>query len=388
MNQLSLGGFMGRRLLISSSMVLLLSGCSATKFSASKNEVLAKNSVFGNESDSTGQIRQPGGGSDSNGTVRQPSLEDLSKQLRQTDTPDETKVSLVCSDSQSKSAPNFKRAVAENLPVQLKIGQTLCTDNKSIIQSLIQKEKILRADLSGICPAALPAAGSALNLTIVINGKLTEGRNGSLDVLYARNRDTSEASEAADSHCDRRASPLVIHRASDVNNPLPIALSSPEEGVDFDLLGARNNHQKVRISWFTNHDYFFLALPNKRGHVTGIDQLFGDNTSGPDGLFADNGYAALAKYDANADGLIDDKDPIFRKLRLWQDLNRDGIGQPIELIPLRRAGIAFIDLDFSTDYAERDQYGNETKMKSVVGYRDGSLDLIFDLWFSYRLGAD
>jgi hypothetical protein len=219
--------------------------------------------------------------------------------------------------------------------------------------------------------------------------------NGRLTVLYARNQDASVPAEAADADCDRNSSPLVIHMASNPLDPQPIALSSQEDGVDFDLLGGRNAHEAVRISWFTNMDYRFLTLPGENGEVAGVDQLFGDNTRGPDGEFADNGYAALAKFDgttsdgmfqvAAPDGRIDANDPIFRKLRLWLDMNLDGRGDAHEMTSLRRANIAYIDLDYSSDYAETDRYGNETKMKSVVGYADGSLDLIFDLWFRYNL---
>jgi hypothetical protein len=128
-----------------------------------------------------------------------------------------------------------------------------------------------------------------------------------------------------------------------------------------------------------------LALPNKNQMVQGIDELFGNFTTGPDGKFAANGYAALAKYDANHDGKIDKKDPVFNQLRLWQDTNRDGIGQAGELESLVKFDVDYIDLDYSTKFAETDQWGNQTLMKSVVRYNSGAMDLIFDLWFAYRL---
>jgi hypothetical protein len=141
-----------------------------------------------------------------------------------------------------------------------------------------------------------------------------------------------------------------------------------------------------------------LALPDENGQVTSIDQLFGNSTVGPDGRFADNGYQALAKYDgttadgyfqvAEADGFIDSRDPVYRRLRVWVDENLDGVAQASELIPLHRERIAAIDLDYSSDYAETDVYGNQTMMKSVVRHFDGSLDLIFDLWFAYQFGGN
>jgi hypothetical protein len=55
---------------------------------------------------------------------------------------------------------------------------------------------------------------------------------------------------------------------------------------------------------------------NGDGAIT-IDELFGDATPLADGTPAKNGFAALAQYDANHDGVIDAGDPIFAQLALW-----------------------------------------------------------------------
>jgi hypothetical protein len=130
----------------------------------------------------------------------------------------------------------------------------------------------------------------------------------------------------------------------------------------------------------------FLALP-RRGQVKGVDELFGNNTFGPDYTFAENGFAALAKYDLNHDGKIDAKDPIFRDLRLWSDKNKDGIVQPEELKSLQELGLEEIDLQYDSSYYERDQYGNESRFRSDVKSVNGQLHMIFDLWFSLRAGS-
>lgn len=402
---------MGRRYVVIS--LFLLSACSASKFTASKNDTLEKSSVFGASSaessdDSSGVIRQPssggsgstsgsgstgstGSGSSSTWSAVVSLLGQLGSVPAQPLDPsigsNEVYVSLMCSDSQSSSHTNFKKAVASNLPITLKLGDSVCTTNAATIKGLIVKDRITRDDLKAICPNALPPEGTNLGLKLVVSEYTNAQYAQNISILYARNENMSDRSQAADSNCDSKASPLVIHTASDISRPMPIALSSQAEGVNFDLLGAKNNHAPVRISWFTNAEYRMLVLPNKNGEVRGIDELFGDNTVGPDNQFASNGYAALAKYDLNHDGYIDIKDPVFTDLRLWLDANRDGIGQANEMVSLSEMGITFIDLDYSTQYSEMDQYGNQTTMKSVVGYQDGSLDLIFDLWFSYRKGG-
>lgn len=403
---------LGSLLLMSISLV----ACSATEFAA-KEGALSKTSVFGT-GDSTGTITQPGdsnnggsssgyipglggtngsgggSGSTSGNNITAVGILNLIKNYEPPPpAPDkeDVTITLLCSDSRSQSSTNLKKAIAKKLSVQLSVGSESCTTDAQVILNLVRKDKITRADLEKICPNILPAAGAGLSVTVTVDGTATKSAGGLLTLLYARNTDTSVASEAADQYCDQKSSPLVIHMASNVRKPRPIALSAPQDGVDFDLLGASNDHMPVRISWFTNDDYRFLALPDANGEVHGIDQLFGNNTTGPDGTFASDGYAALSKFDgtsadgswklAAADGMIDARDPIFSRLRLWLDTNRDGIGQANEMVSLQSAGLAYIDLTYSTRYGEVDAYGNETKMKSVVGYRDGSLDLIFDLWF-------
>lgn len=198
-------------------------------------------------------------------------------------------------------------------------------------------------------------------------------------------------------NCFDYGSPLMIAYNSDVNNPEPLVFTSLAEGIMFDLLGLNAKpkpHTPVRISWYRSPQYYFLVLPDENGRVHGIDQLFGDNTHGPDGKFAANGYKALAKYDGmsadgktrvkEADGYITPEDPIYSKLRLWQDSNFDGIAQEGELLSLKQMDIQVIDLNADPNFKEEDQYGNLTTLKSVVKTGDGRYHLMFDIWFAYR----
>lgn len=193
--------------------------------------------------------------------------------------------------------------------------------------------------------------------------------------------------------CDERHSPLVLDTRRNVK-ARGVRLSSPEDGILFDILGLRSTpapHVKRRISWPKSKRYEFLVLPNDKGVVEGINEMFGDNTLGPDGDFSDNGFLALAKFDGRdadgkvkthvADGVISKDDGVFDRLRLWQDRNRDGISQPDELRSLESAEVEVIDLVYDQNYEEMDRYGNMTKYKSVVTFSDGEHRLIFDVWF-------
>ena len=198
--------------------------------------------------------------------------------------------------------------------------------------------------------------------------------------------------------CDQNDSPLIVSLNRTGGAPTKLKLSAPLDGILFDILGLRSfpfAHNKRRISWFENsqvaRDNYFVVLPNARGEVNGIEEMFGNNTSGPDRGFADDGYEALRKWDGlrsngkyNArarDGFITADDDVFTKLRLWSDENLDGVAQSHELFTLDEMGVESIDLDYDQNYKEVDKYYNEIKMKSSVKMKDGSLNMIYDLWF-------
>jgi hypothetical protein len=194
-----------------------------------------------------------------------------------------------------------------------------------------------------------------------------------------------------------QSSPLVVQIGRNEVPANRLRLSAVRAGIDFDILGDNSfpvAHAKKRISWLTAEsrvDNYFLVLPNANGVVSGIDDMFGDNTHGPDGGFAANGYEALRKYDgvnklggvdAKArNGVIDTKDAVFQRLRLWSDLNGDGLSQAHELFTLPELGVRSMSLDFDPNYREIDEYGNSILMKSTVTMESGELNVVYDLWF-------
>lgn len=234
----------------------------------------------------------------------------------------------------------------------------------------------ITSDFLQSTPPSQVKASKGTDLNGLFNLFNAASQNGQFYVLYDE-RDSKEA-------CDlRSASPLFINMGSNGNQT---ELSPISEGVMFDILGKNAKpvaHAKKRISWFVDPNYMFIVKPNRNGQVLGVDEMFGNNTQGPDGKMAADGFHALAKYDANRDTIIDADDEVFNQLRLWSDTNLDGIAEPGELFYLDFMGIEAIDLNFNPKYYELDKYGNEIKYKSVVKMKDQSLKLVFDLWFRY-----
>ena len=148
-------------------------------------------------------------------------------------------------------------------------------------------------------------------------------------------------------------------------------LTNASTGVSFDFTG---DGTPERISWTaSNSDDAWLCLDrDQNGTIDNGSELFGNLTpqSSPPPGMGRNGFNALVEYDktakgGNADGLITERDAVFRNLLLWQDTNHNGISEASELRALNQLGLTAIECDYK-ESKHKDQFGNQFRYRAKV----------------------
>ncbi len=168
-------------------------------------------------------------------------------------------------------------------------------------------------------------------------------------------------------------------------DPAPVQLGDPlvldlggqglmttglDAGVSFDLNGDGRAEQMSTVTG----DSWFLALDwNDNGRIDDGRELFGDQNG------AAQGFAELARHDANGDGAMDAADPAFSRLRLVQ-LKDDG-SQVTQT--LREAGVTSIALGYQNTRKALDLY-DQVAQTSHFTREDGSQGEAADVLLGYR----
>jgi hypothetical protein len=173
-----------------------------------------------------------------------------------------------------------------------------------------------------------------------------------------------------------------IITVSDPYEPLVIDLNGDgvqTTGIDdmvwFDLDG---NGVKDHMTWTnanTQEGFLWVNLSGKN-RVDNGSELFGIGTVMPNGSKAPDGFTALAMYDqasqgGNGDGVIDSRDAVWTKLRVWVDSNHDGVCDPGEVRPLAACNVDGISLTTVTANTV-DAEGNRHELRSECWRKNGN----------------
>lgn len=154
-----------------------------------------------------------------------------------------------------------------------------------------------------------------------------------------------------------------------------VTLTDVKNGALFDI----NGDGKMEMTAWVSGDNAFLVLDrNGNGKIDSGKEFFGDQNG------AENGFKELAKYDANKDGLIDKNDPIFNKLKVYQDKNGNKKIDADELKTLDEAGILNLNLDYLKDTKKLTGDGSKLIFRGNYTTADGKKNDIVDALLASR----
>ena len=157
-------------------------------------------------------------------------------------------------------------------------------------------------------------------------------------------------------------SPIVVNldRA-----PRPRTSKWSETKVVYDLNGDGRQEQ---TGWIAPGSFLLALDLNGNGQIDDGRELFGTATRLPSGMKAEHGYQALGQYDDNNDGVIDQKDKIFKKLVLWDDRDQNGLSSGRELKSMSVAGITSFSLQ-ATQLTGQDSKTHEGSDTNRIYYK-------------------
>lgn len=159
--------------------------------------------------------------------------------------------------------------------------------------------------------------------------------------------------------------PLIALNVYLHHNRDPLILDLDGDGIELTALGAagRLGASSIyfdyardgfaeRTGWAAPDDGMLAIDANGNGIVDDISELFGSPTQ--------DGFAVLETLDTNQDGVIDQNDARFGELRVWRDLNQNGVTDAGELQTLAEAGLASISLS-RTDVTRTNAAGHNRR---------------------------
>ena len=169
-----------------------------------------------------------------------------------------------------------------------------------------------------------------------------------------------------------RYDPLVLDLDGD-----GIETVGSSDKIYFDSNGDRI---KTVTGWVARDDGFLVMDRNGNGVIDNGTELFGNSTQLDSGNNAIDGFAALAEQDTNHDGVVDKNDANWDQLKVWRDLNQDGVSQANELFTLDQLGIASLNVGHRNN-TQSLANGNQIASTGTFNKTDGTVGNMGDVNF-------
>jgi Ca2+-binding RTX toxin-like protein len=211
------------------------------------------------------------------------------------------------------------------------------------------------------------------------NTGIEDGAVGNITTLRLVNVDKASFSEIKATIRAILASSGLTSSGTD-----PLVLDLDGDGVElvrleqsstyFDL---DNDNFAERTAWVRPDDGLLVRDLNNNGKIDNVTELFGNATT--------PGFTALKTLDSNNDNLITSADAAFGTLRVWRDLDQDGVTDAGELQTLAQAGITSISAVGGTP-TNAEIRGTTIRAESTFTLTNGTTRKIVDAVFDVDQG--
>ncbi|VEI58132.1 Uncharacterised protein [Pasteurella multocida] len=186
-----------------------------------------------------------------------------------------------------------------------------------------------------------------------------------------------------------RGSPNQRGRSPQLYDPLVLDLDG--DGIEtvghYGHSGPLFDHDadgiRTSTGWIKEDDGFLVLDKDGDGKITNASELFSDMVILSDSTRAKHGFSALKDLDSNDDSVIDKQDTKFSELKLWRDLNQNGISEENELFNLSDFAIKSLHTAYEDRY---DEMAGDNVLSQLGKYEkeDGSFGVMADINFSFN----
>lgn len=165
----------------------------------------------------------------------------------------------------------------------------------------------------------------------------------------------------------KRTNPMAIDLDGDGLETIDINNSQIYFDVD-------NDGFREQTGWISKNEAILAIDKNGNEKIDNQSEMFGSTET--------TGFEDLKAIDSNGDGIINSQDADFNKIRLWQDLNENGVTEEGELKTLTEAGIQSI---YTSAYKINSINNNNILTeKTSIQYTDGTTKDLYDVATQYN----